>query len=366
MVVSPSSRAVFGSATVLLLFAVAPLSAQGAPHSEPALLTLAGQVEPLGRQVLRSRLPGEAIVLWLAPEGQLVRKGDRVAELDVTPLREELATREIDVARALSDVIEAEAAVELHARDIRIAELEAGILVAAAEVELWTARDALERARREAGEGGEETAALRLAQGRVQLAELRLELAKLRAPDLVAAAEAGRAVARAKVDERRAGLDLARERVEMLEEAIASRQVLAPVDGMVFHTPRSHERVSAGSVVRERQAVVEIVDPTRRQVAALVHADDVATLRTGHAAEVVIPGPTDRRVAGRVSRVASLPVSGTEDGPAAARQFQVVIELDGEQQGLTIGTTATVRIQRGQPAGRPPIDPRARDPQRRR
>ena len=63
---------------------------------------------------LRSQIEGRATILWLIPEGTPVKKGQKVAELDVSQIRDRLETQKISVARSEAAYITAQKNFEIQ------------------------------------------------------------------------------------------------------------------------------------------------------------------------------------------------------------------------------------------------------------
>jgi len=69
-----------------------------------------GELVAVKEQVVKSQIEGNATILSLAPEGTLVKKGDKLVELDVSSLVEKRATQEISVEQARNSMEQAKTA----------------------------------------------------------------------------------------------------------------------------------------------------------------------------------------------------------------------------------------------------------------
>lgn len=91
---------------------------------------------------LRSGVEGRSAILWLVEEGKYVKKGDKVAELDVSDLEDRADNQEIAVSRARAAEITADKNFEIqknqNASDIEAAEL--NVLFAQLELEKFMGR----------------------------------------------------------------------------------------------------------------------------------------------------------------------------------------------------------------------------------
>ncbi|MBK8974498.1 MAG: efflux RND transporter periplasmic adaptor subunit [Planctomycetes bacterium] len=74
---------------------------------------------------VRSEIEGQATIIFLVPEGEVVEKGQRLVELDVSDLRERRATQAISVERAQANLVNAEQNIEILEKELTAAEAEA-------------------------------------------------------------------------------------------------------------------------------------------------------------------------------------------------------------------------------------------------
>ena len=96
---------------------------------------------------LRSQVEGRAAILWLETEGEWVKKGAKVAELDVSTLKDRAENQEISVSRAKASKINAEKGLEIqknqNASDIESSRNE--VLFANLELEKFLGRVEMQR-----------------------------------------------------------------------------------------------------------------------------------------------------------------------------------------------------------------------------
>ena len=78
------------------------------------MLTSRGQLDCVRKTTLFSKVEWETKLTHLLPEGEFVKKGDLIAELDVAQLREEYGDEQVDVMRAETALAAAEDALVLQ------------------------------------------------------------------------------------------------------------------------------------------------------------------------------------------------------------------------------------------------------------
>src|SRR5262245_31065832 len=273
-------------------------------------------------------------IRWVIEDGSMVKKGDKIIELDSTALQDQVRMKEIAVAQAQARLVQADSdrkTVEsLNRSEVQAAEL--GIEIAAAEAKHMTGAAELEKKQIEVkirraklgAEAAKEQAAAsnetihkkmaEMAECEVEIAELELkkltdrddlqkkrtelqtlmakrglETAKLQSSGRVTKAEADIAAAKAAHDAERA-------RLEAAKDELSTCTVTAPSDGLlVYYVPEQSRFgsggahiVAQGEPVREGQKLVQIVDLSRMQVSTRVHEAMVSFLKTGQSATVRI------------------------------------------------------------------------------
>ncbi|WP_191083583.1 HlyD family efflux transporter periplasmic adaptor subunit [Roseococcus microcysteis] len=306
---------------------------QGAPPPEPAppAATLPeamgvgalGRVEPASR-IRRLNQPGGMNVSRLAAlhveEGQEVVAGQLLAEFA------DVAQKDAAIAKARGNLAEQRAALLRTREAARPSEREAQrarIESLAAQVEL-ARREAARATRLVPSGAGAEAAAERarfsLARLEAERAQAEAELATLSAPrpEDLALAEARVAVAEATLAQAEADAELSR--------------VRAPIAGTILRIfARPGDQVG-------NDGLMEMADLSRMEVVADVFETDVARLRLGAAAEIIIPGEA-RRLPATLSEIGWQVRRTTQAGtdPVAAvdaRTVEVRLTLSEEAAAL--------------------------------
>jgi HlyD family secretion protein len=272
-----------------LLPACLLLAAGGCSRSTGAAsgeLVLSGNVEVVDAQ-LAFKLPGR-VASRPVMEGDAVKSGQLVAQLDDAEQQEEVALRRAELATA----------------EAALAELVAGSRpqeIAAAEATLRSAEAERDRARLEFTRAqalrGQEVIADRdfeTAQAQVKVAEARVAEAGERLA-LVRAGPRAETIqqARARTEQARASLALAQTRFD-------NTRLLSPLTGVVLsHNIEPGEYVSAGT------PIVTVADTARMWVRVYVNQTDLGRVKLGQPVAVRTDAFPDRRFAGTVGFISS-------------------------------------------------------------
>jgi RNA polymerase sigma factor (sigma-70 family) len=234
-----------------------------------------------------SRVQGQTAIMFIVPDGSVVKKGDQLCELDSAALEDQLINQQI-TARAAEAIFknfrlareEAERAARVYRDDLfprEQREIEGEVKVAEAELAV-----AEEERKSIKPASGDNRLAFRRAELAVARAELALEKSKNRLRILTDHTKRERirkltgAVENARSDElaKEAVWELEKSKEQKLERAIAACTIVAPIDGTVVYADplRSDAatgaqprlvRVEEGATVRERQLILRIVPAPR-------------------------------------------------------------------------------------------------------
>jgi multidrug resistance efflux pump len=349
---------------------------------------------------LRNQADQSLAILSIAPEGKAVKKGDVLAELDASGLMDKRVQRiarqrkaEAALTVAKASLVTAEhgtsAAVEIAEKALRVAQLqlktfregEYPMELMAAQNKVIDANERFVRTRervdlmkRNVNEGQETEKArlqemqlaltearanLQAAESRLKLlvdyvhpqrtAELELAVAQrefdlARAKDAVseAAVKGQTAVTLAESDYR-----IASDRLAKIEQQIASCQIYAPRDGTVLYPSESFASDSGkaaswpqpGAIVRNRQVVIHLADPSRLNVNVPVALQVAQRVTTGQAATIGLDAMPGRTLVGHVARMRVLP-----GGPPGSNEAMIVVRIDDPPADLKPGMRATVEF----------------------
>jgi ABC exporter DevB family membrane fusion protein len=256
-----------------------------------SLIAAAGRVEPLSEEVkIGSELVGR-LKRVLVEEGQRVRSGQVIAELDNSDYAARVALAEATLsARRL----ELERALNGSRRQER---LDAQTWVREAEAVIENAR--VERERRAAlfASGDVARSEFDAADRVYNVARARLDSARERAALVEDQTRPE--------DKKRAAVEVERARAQ-LDEAralLAKTIIRSPIDGIVLHRKlKSGESVSTTF----EQPILTLGDTSRLRVRVDVDENDVAGLCLGQRAWVTAPAYGDRKFGGRVAQIGQM------------------------------------------------------------
>jgi HlyD family secretion protein len=235
-----------------------------------------GKIEPIQNQNFEAHAPiSTTVKQLLVKEGDRVRKGQLLLQLDDADIRTQAARAQAQVktAQAEQAVLKAEGTKE------EVLTLQAQLIKAR------DARDAaqhnLDAQRRLQKEGATSPAEVRQAEDALRAAQADLTLIEQKQKDRYSKSEAARIEAQAA--EAQAAYDAA-------EDALRKSSVRAPFDGIVYSLP-----VKQGAFVQAGDLLLQEADLSKVLVRAFVDEPDIGRLQPGQRVEVTwdaVPGRT--------------------------------------------------------------------------
>jgi multidrug efflux pump subunit AcrA (membrane-fusion protein) len=135
-----------------------------------------------------------------------------------------------------------------------------------------------------------------------------------------------------------------------IEDQISKCRVVAPQDGQVVYaniqSSRSNSEfvVEPGAMVRERQAVIRLPDSTKMQVKAKIAESRINLVREGMPVSVRIDALGDTFLLGQVIRVNKY-AEPTNFWNSTAKEYATIIQILDPPPLLRVGLTAEVKIQ---------------------
>ncbi len=354
-----------------------------------------GVLESARTFVLVNPLPGQSKIVRLAPEGQAVRKGDVVAELQNAAAKSQLSQlqiqqahtesrlvvvdKELSLARELSqsaertstlmlEVAELEKQNVLGARGEHAVEVKSTTReVEAAEAELAFAKQMTEAANDADKSAKRAEAKLRMAQAQSRLGNAKDRLAMLLGPtkalrekaielqmaETSAAAKTLIATRKQEVFGSEAELvavkqqmAVIKQQLDALKGQVKASSIAAPIDGVLLYETLSRARsstapiIGVGADVRERQPLVRVADPKVLQVRVRVHESKIRRVRVGQGCEVVVDALPGEKLKGTVKSVAKTPVRGLWPNPDL-KEYITVVSVE-PLESLVMGMTCEV------------------------
>ncbi|MDD3179047.1 MAG: HlyD family efflux transporter periplasmic adaptor subunit [Opitutaceae bacterium] len=323
--------------TPAALFAAALLLSLGACSRSQGTrsgdLVLSGNIEVTDAQ-LGFKVPGR-VAARLVSEGEPIKAGLLIAQLDDAEQREQLALRRAELAAVQAGL----AALETGSRPQEIAAAEATLRSIEAERD----RARLDFARQQELRGKDaiaereleaSQALLKVAEARAAEAAERLKLVKEgpRTEDI--------AQGRARVEQARAAVALA-------ETQLENTRLLSPLTGLVLsHNIEPGEFVAAGT------PVVTVADPTHVWVRAYVNQTDLGRIRHGQPVEVRTDTFPDKAYAGTIGFIAAeaefTPKTVQTPKERVKLVFRIKVDVANPQDELKAGMPADVIIRAAQ------------------
>jgi len=303
---------------------------------------------------------GASILIDVIPDGSLVKKGDVLAQLDSSEYEELLRQQQITVERARADHRQAE--LDLEVAKLAVVEYQDGVmnetlkdhqrLIALAESELTRSKDRLDWTLRMSEKGyasksqvvGEQQNYARALFAMEQQVGARKLFERYSAPRRVHELKGVVISREASLRHRSNQLRLSLERLEKLEKQVELCTIRAPHDGFVIYANDSRRNViiETGISVRQKQRLFYLPDLDQMEVVAMLHESVVDRVDQGMDARVTLEGAPGALMSGKVTSIASLPVS---QWWSDVRYYEAIVRIDElTQKGLLPGMTAHVEL----------------------
>ncbi len=305
-------------------------------------------------------------LLWVIEEGMIVKKGDKLVELDSSALETAQKEKRIVVIAAESAVASAEALVQqavisrqeylegLFQTEERLIQSEMAI----AEQGLRKSQLALESTQRLVAKGLVKSLQLEAdqfavannrnllegAEGRLKvLQNLTKQKMLVQFDSAIDAAKAQLAAAQASLEEEEADL-------RSIEKQIKLCTIFAPADGVAIHANEFNNRggtaefvVEPGAIIRERQTILRLPDPKMMQVRANINESRITLIQPGMPAKIRIDAVSNMELIGRVAKVNRYAEPGSWFS-SSIKEYATTIEIVDPPQTIRTGMTAEVQI----------------------
>jgi HlyD family secretion protein len=340
----------------------------------------------------------QAKIVALAPEGQLVARGDLLILFDAAPFEEEIRKNQALLGQAEADLLKAREDLKLQSiqnqeellaarlrveksdlemKDVqegkgRVKEEEASAAVTNAERELQKAQTALADLRPLLAEGFITRTELERAEQQVERAREDLDLARRRRDALVnfgrplelsqarsdtqssretlrqldSAASFRIAQKRAAISSAESRIQEAVSRVELAKQQLARCEVRAEVPGIVVYKEvffgSEQRRPQVGDQVWANQPLITLPDISRMVVETRVRETDIHKVEKNQKVGVRVEAYPDLRLTGAVTLVGTL--AQEEKERRGAKFFSVTVQVHESEPRLRPGMTARVEI----------------------
>ncbi|MGB2866136.1 MAG: efflux RND transporter periplasmic adaptor subunit [Sedimentisphaerales bacterium] len=363
-----------------------------------------GTIKARDQHIIKNEVEGRTSIISLVSEGTRVKEGDLLVELDASTLQDGKIDQEIRVqnneatyinskenlaivtSQAVSDVNQAELALEFAQQDLRKYELgqypkdvnEANKRITLAKEELERSEQTLEWSNRLYEEkylsktertADELTVKRRRLEYDIAVADLNLledftyprQIRQFQSDVQQAVSALDRAKRKADADKRQAGADLKAKEAEYtrqqtklvkIEDQLKKTTILAPCDGLVVYATSTKsglasmlkEPLAEGQQVFERQELIYLPTDASTMAEVSVHETSLAKVRIGQPAIVTVETLPGKKFLGTVAMVAPLPDSAGIFLNPDLKVFKTQINLDTDDPALRPGTTCRTEI----------------------
>lgn len=314
---------------------------------------------------VQSKNSGGITIIEIVPEGTNVKAGDFLVRLDASALNEELSQQQIVCNTSEAAVIQAQNVLETakiakqEYIDGTFRQEEQLILSeqSVAQENQRRAEDYLLHSHKLAAKGYVTELQLEADRFAVEKAKMDVETAQTKLnvlreftrAKMISQLEADIKTAEANLKSQESIHALDMDKLKHVQEQIKKCVIVAPTAGQVVYANESDRRgstdfiVEAGAIVRERQAIIRLPDPTRMQVKAKINEARVDRVRPGQPATIRLDAFPDIELTGTVTKVDDYPLPGSWFS-SAVKEYGTLISIDAPPPGMRPGMTSEVRI----------------------
>lgn len=324
-----------------------------------------GNVESAKNIEIKCQVAGGTSILTIVKDGNEVKKGEKLVELDGSQLEDQINQQKITYEKARSAMVQAEKDYQVATISVKeylegtykkeLQDAEAQITIALEN--LRSSQNVLLHSQRMFRKGYISSLELEGQQFSVQRSQLELDSART-AKDvlenftkvkMMEDLQSKVVTAEAKMESEKAAFALEESRLKRLEDQKGFCVIEAPQDGMVVYANdqsgmrfggQQGPTIEEGATVRERQTILRLPDLSQMQVKVNVHETKVEQLRVGMRARIRI---LDRELQGAISSIANQP-EPTSFFSASVKEYGTIVKIDGQPAGLRPGMTAEVEI----------------------
>jgi multidrug resistance efflux pump len=315
---------------------------------------------------VKSRGTGGVSILWVIPEGTRVQPGEKLVELDASELELRKKEQKIQVITATAQVTTAEAVVkqaeiarEEYLQGVFVTE-EKTILseMAISEQNLLKAKLAIQSSERLVAKGLVKSLQLDADRFAVSNAQNKLDAdkAKLRVlreltkQKMLVQFDSDIEAAKASLSAARSELSEKQSEFTEIEDQMAKCVLTAPSSGVVVYANKYSGRgggsefvVEAGSLVRERQTILYLPDPTKMQVECKINESRITQIEPGMPARITIDAIPGLKLTGRVSKVNRYAEPGGWMS-SSTKEYATFVDIIDPPENIRTGMTSNVQI----------------------
>lgn len=301
-------------------------------------------------------------IIWLIPEGEHVKKGDRLVVLDSSDLEDKASTQQITCNTNTASVASSRAS--LRTAELSLEEYIEGTFEQnwmTIENDIYTAReeqkkeaDSVAYTKKLVQFGYTTTVQLEsaLVAEQKQVNTLKSNLLKqevlLRytSEKEITKLMADIETARAKLSSDTYSAEVAKNRLDHFLQQLEYCVIRAPADGQVVYANedvwRESDMIQEGSKVYANYVIVRLPDPMEMQVKAMINESNIANVKIGMKARIVFDALASQSFEGTVSKVNQYPEA---KWMSSSKDYVTIIDIDNPSDKIRSGLTAQVQIE---------------------
>ncbi|MCR5358709.1 MAG: HlyD family efflux transporter periplasmic adaptor subunit [Thermoguttaceae bacterium] len=301
-------------------------------------------------------------IIWLVPEGEYVKKGDRLVVLDSSDLEDKASTQQITCNTNSASVASSRAS--LRTAELSLEEYIEGTFEQnwmTIENDIYTAReeqkkeaDSVAYTKKLVQFGYTTTVQLEsaLVAEQKQVNTLKSNLLKqevlLRytSEKEITKLMADIETARAKLSSDTYSAEVAKNRLDHFLQQLEYCVIRAPADGQVVYANedvwRESDMIQEGSKVYANYVIVRLPDPMEMQVKAMINESNIANVKIGMKARIVFDALASQSFEGTVSKVNQYPEA---KWMSSSKDYVTIIDIDNPSDNIRSGLTAQVQIE---------------------
>ena len=364
-------------------------------------VTAGGTLEAVNQEIIRNEVDGTSRIIYIIPEGEVVKSGDLLVELDSAEAVEQVNQQKLSYESAVQTFEAAKANLEIERSQVqslidtailntnfayidyrkfiegdRLQQLRnAEIAIQQGEEALKINQNQLYWSQRLFDQGFEAktnlerdqtlvtNSLLGLEQARTEYKMLEMyDLPKLEETYVSALIEASNELARvilqatntlnkavADLITQSNTLRLNQERLQREEEQLDKSKIFAPKGGMVVYAKTrsrfsSESMIEEGAQVRNRQELITLPDTSQMKVDVKIHESQINKIKKGQTTFIVLDQQPDQRYKGIVSKVAPLPDSASFFSDPNLKEYATEILVTDTLPDLKPGVSARAEI----------------------
>lgn len=305
---------------------------------------------------------GGTTILWIIPEGEQVKKGDRLVVLDSSELEDRASTQQITCNANSATVASSQAS--LRTAELSLEEYIEGTF----EQEWMTTENDIYAAREEQKKEADSVAytkklvqfgytttvqlesALVAEQKQVNTLKSTLlkqkVLLKYASEKQITQLMADIETARAKLSSDTYSAEVDKNRLDHYLQQLEYCVVRAPANGQVVYANadvwRESDMIREGSNVYTNQVMIRLPDPKKMQVKAMINESNIASVKEGMKARITFDALSSQSFEGTVTKVNQYPESRWM---SSSKDYVTIIGIDNPSVAIRSGLTAQVQIE---------------------